>query len=63
MKLARLVKGVTVAGHTVLLGNEGGLQNFDRISLFCTKRIFQDSNWPQSEIVCSFTQPFHKIMR
>jgi hypothetical protein len=61
--LARLVKGVTVAGHTLLLGNEGGVQNFDRILLFCSKRIFQDSNWAQSEIFCSFTQPFYKIMR
>jgi hypothetical protein len=57
--LTRLVKDVTVAGHTVLLCKEGGVQNFDRTSLFCSKRIFQDSQLAQSEIFCSFTQPFH----
>jgi hypothetical protein len=61
--LTRLVKGVAVAGHTVLLGKEGGVQNFDRNSLFCSKRIFQDSHLAQSEIFCIFTQPFHKTMR
>jgi hypothetical protein len=57
--LTRLVKGVMVAGHNVLLGNKGGVQNFDRTFLCCSKRNVQDSNWAQSEIFCSFTQPFH----
>jgi len=61
--LTQLVKGVTVAGHTVLLGKKRGVQNFDRSLLFCGKRNVQDSNWAQCEILCSFTQPFHKIMR
>jgi hypothetical protein len=36
--LTRFVKGVTVAGHTVLLGSKGGVQNFDRTLLYCSKR-------------------------
>jgi hypothetical protein len=42
--LTRLMKGVTVAGHTVLLGSKGGVHNFDRTLLYCSKRNVQDSN-------------------
>jgi hypothetical protein len=61
--LTHLVKGITVDGHTVLLGDKGGVQNFDRTLLSCGKRNVQDSNCAQCEILSSFTQPFHKIMR
>jgi len=61
--LTHLVKGITVAGHAVLLGKKGGVQNFERTLLFCGKRNIQNSNWAQCEILCSFSQPFHKIMR
>jgi hypothetical protein len=42
--LTRLVKEVTVAGRTVLLGNGGGVKQFDRTLLCCSKRNVQDSN-------------------
>jgi hypothetical protein len=56
----RLVKGIMVAGHTVLLGKKGGVQNFDRTFLCCSKQNVQDSNWAQSEILCSLLNHFIK---